>query len=64
MDDKLIKLLIEDVDYKRDYTARYDLKCHLCGGEIMIGDKFYFFGESRKVCTNCHHDMIDQLGGF
>lgn len=64
MDDKLIKLLIEDVEYKRDYTARYDLTCYLCGNEIAIGDKFYFFGDSHKVCNACHHDIIDQLGGF
>lgn len=58
---KIKDVLMEELDNKKSFTANWDTECEICNQDIMEGDDFYFFGEKRKVCSNCHNEMGDQI---
>lgn len=58
------KVLLEELEYKKQYKASFDGTCACCGDDIHIGDTFVFMGEKKKVCIGCLADMQDEMETF
>lgn len=57
----ILDLLLEEANYKKDYTASYNSTCDCCGGNIGEGDPLYFTGNKAKMCEGCHDKLINLL---
>ena len=55
----LKQLIIEDLEEKKPYPAKWDLSCGLCDNDIPAGDDFFYLG-GKKVCNDCR-DLATQL---
>lgn len=53
--------LIEDLENKKSYQARFDGNCSTCMNKIYKSDEFYFIGDSKKLCLTCKIDLIDLI---
>lgn len=52
-DKELKELLLEELEGKKPFNANWLTECSLCGSNIEEGDEFFFFGDKKKICTNC-----------
>lgn len=55
----LADILTEELEGKQDFEAYTDTDCDGCGGAIFQGDTFYFFGNKRKICTDCYSEICN-----
>lgn len=50
-------VLVEDLEYRKPFTANRMFPCSCCGNKVEEGDEFFFFGDKRKVCNDCRESM-------
>ncbi len=55
------KLLIEDLEYKKQFDAHYSTTCDECGNDIEEGMSFVFMGDRKKICIECLGNLQDSL---
>lgn len=53
----LFELLLEEVGYKKSFSAMNDTECNACYGTIFEGDTFYFIGNKSKLCEDCRGNL-------
>lgn len=56
-------LLVEDLESRKPFDARFDSKCYF-GCEIIRGDQFYFMGDKRKVCSSCRAELQEEINNI
>lgn len=64
IDKDILRILIEELNYKKAFLASHDTECDICGEDIFDGDDFYFMGNRRKCCENCRKLAIDYLSSL
>ncbi len=57
----LKSILLEELEVRKEFQAHWDTACDNCDEPLFEGDTFYFFGEKRKVCSNCFDIMQQDL---
>lgn len=57
------KLILEDLENKKHYNAKWDFACDGCGEQVFQGDALVFMGDKKKVCITCLAAMQDDLQG-
>lgn len=55
---KIKELLIEDIEYKKPFDAKYPAICDGCHREV---ETFIFMGDKRKICIDCQVEIQDFL---
>jgi len=55
------ELFLEELEFKRQYTAKYDFDCELCSSVIEEGDDFVFLGDKQRICLDCVEEMRGKL---
>ena len=58
------KILIEELENKKVFTASFDGECGVCSGDISEGEDFIFMGVKQKVCNECQGNMITALEAY
>lgn len=64
LNEKQIKqFLLDDLENKRTYRARFSTTCSVGGCEIFAGEDLYFYGQKQKLCASCFSQVIAHLKG-
>jgi hypothetical protein len=56
-----VELLIEDIELKKNFQAKWPFDCEICGEGVEEDGDFIFMGDKKKVCSGCHEKIIDYL---
>jgi hypothetical protein len=57
-------LLIEELENKKSFSAKWDTNCDLCGDDIFEGDEFYFFGDKKKIDSKCFMEIQEEVSNL
>jgi len=50
---ELVALIIEEMDCKKVFQAKWVFDCALCGDHVDEGTDFVFIGDKQKICVSC-----------
>jgi hypothetical protein len=53
------QLIAEDLENKRVFDMKFDGYCSKCGTDLPKWSKFTFYGRGKKICLNCHENIIE-----
>lgn len=56
---ELKEILIEELEAKKPFEAQWNVICDGCGLSIVEGEEFFFFGDKKKICSDCKASMIE-----
>lgn len=62
-EEQIKQALLEDLENKKEYECRFATTCSVAGCELLAGDDLYFYGQKKKMCSTCLHQMIAYLKG-
>ena len=54
---ELKELLIEELENKKPFSANFPFDCALCGESVEEDEEFFFFGNKKRVCSDCRSEM-------
>lgn len=60
---EIVSAIVEDLEDKKTYTAKFDTKCSLCTNSIPAGDEFVYLG-GKKVDLDCRDYAVEVAGGI
>lgn len=58
---RIKRILKQEIDGKKPYTAYTNVICAFCDTEIAVGESFFFMAEKQKMCKACQKDIMSHL---
>lgn len=61
MKPEFARVLLEDMNNKKVFTAKYHAVCDCCGELIEDEEDLYFYGSKQKLCGECYGGILEEL---